>query len=445
MAALILLIGLILFFTVRGIAGNNRLLEFPTLAGIIYLAYFVPQTLAAERNPLMRAYDPWVLWLYMAACLVMIAVGFAIGKYIGTKRVMRVKPAPVEVPRYVFGTAFLLGVGLLSLYRINVLAVEANAISTSWTGEITAWFLLMECLFFAFGMACLGYFKVEKRQLFLVVGAIAFIAIGSLIAANIKRTLIAEAVVIMAGTWFFYTRRQPPRPLTIAALLLGTVLLHQVGVIRSHVINEGGTVIGAVMEGQMFSEFRYFTYDESPELGQAMVDVYGTRRSDQLEGTDVIWNAFVHQYVPSFILGRDFKDSLMKPVATAADEDYRLDVFDYEGATRTGFSDSYRSFGAPGMLVFALIGGIFGWLYALAMSGRVWAQLYYLLLINDGLLAITEGTYRFFITLPFLLVMTGAFVIPGYFLSRKVARPRRMQPFRSNFRGQGRAGMGPAE
>lgn len=410
--SLMLMTGLALFFALRGILGRNRFFEFPTLVALLYIAYFVPQALSAERNPLLQAYEPWVLWLYMSCSLILLAMGFRFGRRIARNHAVGKPPAEQPPFLIIAGSVILAVVGLFAINQVNLLSEAANALGTSWTGEVTAWYLLMQTTFFAFALSYLGYLRGERSKILLPVALITAYTIASMLDANVKRSLIAEVAVIVAGGWFFVKYRQPPRVLLLVGCILGTILLHQVGAVRSYIEQGRGTAMEAVMEGVPFKNFQYFTYDQSPEIQQAMVDIYATRQSGRIDGAASLWNQTVHQYVPAFILGRDVKDSLMVDSIQAVEEDYRLNAFDRQGATRTGFSNTFKAFHVMGVFVFMAIGMFMGWLYGMALYGRMWAQFYYLLLLNDGLMAFTESTDRFFTTLPFVFATTLFFVWP---------------------------------
>lgn len=426
-----LMTGLAIYFALRGILGNNRFFEFPTVAALLYLAYFVPQALAAERNPLLQAYQPWVLWFYMSCALLMLAIGFSIGKRLARKQAAGRPPVGQSSFLIAVGSVGLAIVSLFANNQVSNLSEAANAMGTSWTGEITAWYLLMQTTFYAFALSFLGFLRGERNKILLLVAVITLYSIASMLDANVKRNLIAEVAIILGGAWFFVKHRQPPRVFLLVGCFLGMVLLHQVGAVRGYIAEERGTAIDAIVEGVPFKEFRYFSYDQSPEIQQAMVDIYAARQSGRIEGPASLWNQTVHHYVPAFLLGRDFKESLMIESSSAGEEYYRLDAFERDGATRTGFSDTYKSYSILGVFVFLIMGMFMGWLFGMAMHGRMWAQFYYILLLNDGLMAFTESTDRFFATLPFVVLTTIFFVWPRKGTGKKLwSKAGGVRPFR---------------
>jgi hypothetical protein len=270
---------------------------------------------------------------------------------------------------------------------------EGAGIHGSTTGIITLFYLIFQCIFMALAIATVRWLATGRR-IWAIFGAIA-ITLGLIaIAANAKRSLTAEIVFVLGASLFFLRGWVPPRTVMAALMIFGTVLVHQVGAIRDYVRAGNGTAFEAVVAGVPFENFAYFNPGKAPELTQGVVDIYRANETGQLDGPAFLWNRMVHQYVPAFIVGRDIKEGLKIDLPGYYNDG--LDIFDWYGATRTGFSDTYTGYGIFGVLVFALLGMIMGKLYVNARSGVPWALFLYPLLINDSMFAITESSARFF-------------------------------------------------
>ncbi len=427
MAALYLLLAITLFFAFRGILGHNRLFELPTAVAMLIIMFFVPQMLATERSSVLQTFDPWILWLYMSICLIAIFLGFEWGKRIATKQAAKKENIPISQNRIVMGALVLAVIGLLASYRVTTLSSNLDGTS-SWTGEITLWYLIVQAMFFAFCLAFISYLKGYRSKLLLLVAIITLVSLSFGVFTNVKRHMIAEIAIIILGGWFFIKGKQPPKALVFVGCFLGAVLLQQVGTVRNYVSSNQGNVIEAIIDGVPFQQFNYFESDDAPEISQALVDIYAVNQTGNFEGPTLLWNKMVHQYVPAFIVGQQVKDSLKIASDQAVEDNYRLDQMDREGATHTGFSDTYKSYWIFGCLVFFVIGGFMGWLYGFALQDRLWAQFYYLILLNDGMIAITESTDRFFASLPIVFVLTFLFVRPVGFGRKQFKRHTRGLP-----------------
>ncbi|MBL4811871.1 MAG: hypothetical protein JKX69_05800, partial [Rhodobacteraceae bacterium] len=344
--------------------------------------------------------------------------GFRMGKLQGRKRARRRPIKPVNETVLIIGTILIATIGLLAMRKVGNLTAVLD-LGRQWTGVITLYYLLMQSVFFALALSVLRYYKT-KKTIYLIIGGVVLLAIVSIIGGNVKRHMIAEVAIIFVGARFFLRYKQPSRGLVLAGLVMGTLVLHQVGPVRQYIADGRGNALEAVADGVLTENFAYFNMEESPELTQALVDVYAANQVGKLEGPAELWNSFVHQYIPSFLFGRTFKNSLMVDSNTATTL-LNLDRFTRLGATRTGFSDSFRGYSVFGSLFFLGLGFFLGLLYSLALSGRLWAQFYYLVLLNDGLFTLTESTVRFIVALPFIFTLT----LPVFFFASLFAKGRK--------------------
>ena len=375
----------------NGVIDRRRLWEAPTWVGFIFVAFIVPQAIHIESSGIGDSLDAWLAWYYIAGCLVAFWWGFETTKRKALRSSTR-ESRPISDGPLVVKTTVMLALGAASLSKINEMS-SAQGHGTSWTGVITLYYLIFQCIFMALSIAVTRWLATGRRA-WMVIGstaaALAFIAI----AANAKRSLTAEVFFIAGASLFFLRSWTPPRSSVLALMVFGTVLVHQVGPIRDYVKSGNGNAFQAVLEGVPFEQFAYFAPGKAPELTQGLVDIYRYRQHGRWTGPAPLWNRIVHQYVPAFLLGQEVKASLK--VALPNENYDRLDRFDWHGATRTGFSDSFRSYSVFGVLVFAFLGWLMSILYVKACAGSHWAIFLYPLLINDSMFAITESTSRFF-------------------------------------------------
>ncbi|MEM7766168.1 MAG: hypothetical protein AAF253_01610 [Pseudomonadota bacterium] len=409
MIGLITLALVSLAIAARGIFGRKRAFEFPTALALLYIAFIIPQAMAVERT-LSVQFETWFVWFYMALCLLMVTFGFEGGKAWAARRAQRFMPPQQLESRLIIGAIGFAFIGLFASSQVRTIAA-ATELGSQWTGVITLWYLLIQTTFFALALASLRFLK-SRNQIYTLVALVALAAILVMVSQNVKRHMIAEVAIIFAGAWFFMRGQQPSKPLLLVGFLLGTVLLHQVGSVRNYIDEGRGNAFQAFAEGVPFEKFEYFNADRGPEVTQAVVDISATNQTGLLEGPADLWNKLVHQYVPAFIFGREFKDSLKVEEGIASRDNYELLEFESRGATRTGFSDTYRSYSVFGCLIFLGLGVFMGALYSYALNGRLWAQFYYLVLLNDGMIAVTESTSRFMVTLPMMFVLTWIVVRP---------------------------------
>ena len=383
-----------------GFIRKDALFEWPTVAGLLCLAFFVPQALYVDRSPVAESHASWMTWLYMTLCLCVGWIGFQLGKTWSVNAGIRHLSQPVH-DRWLSLICFLLLV--FGVIAVGTVLKQANHLGsgTEWRGVITLWYLLIQLVFFSAAISWVRYLQTG-RIIYLLIALTAAGAILFIFNQNVKRHMIAELAIIAAGGWFFCRGQQPWRGAVLAACLFGTVFLHQVAAVRAYVHAGEGTVYDAVVAGVPFHDFRFFEADRAPEVTHAVIDIADTVRSGEIVGPAILWNTLVHQYVPAFLVGRETKDGLKSSVEPLSNPVERR-AHDWYGATRTGFSDTFRALGPVGALMFLALGAFMGTLYGLALTGHFTAQVLYLVLLNDSLVALTESTARFVTMLPFVI------------------------------------------
>ena len=218
-----------------------------------------------------------------------------------------------------------------------------------------------------------------------------------------KRTTIFELAVTLGGAYYLGSRISPPRTAIIALTLLGTVVLHQVGSLRA-AVDEGRTLTSAILSGEIFQRFEYLNLESAHEIRQAKSDFEFIDKSMWLRFGADYWNQLTHQYVPAFIVGREFKNSLKLDTIRTMARDNSIDVYFSRGATRTGFSDTFESFWFAGALVFGLMGLVGGVLYARVLQCNLTMQFFYLILMSRYLVTVSHSTSTLIAYLPFLLI-----------------------------------------
>jgi hypothetical protein len=382
-----------------GFVRTSRIFLYPVGVALLYMAWVVPQAIHIESSGLGEFHDAHLTWAYATLCLIATVAGFWAGIRHGA---LSWCPA-LAVRPLLGGTVALLVLGGFSALKVYGMA-EADDLGTEWTGAITAYHLGTQPLIYAFALSWLIYLRTG-RPVFVAVMGIALLFMAPGLMAGVKRNVIFELAFVFAAGLHFARGVRLNRLALVAACIFATVLVHQVGAVR-HYMNEGhGNAVQAVVSGVMFERFEYFNLERAPELSQAVSDIAIYNENRRFDGFAHHWNKLVHQYVPAFLLGRETKDNLKVDVMGGYG-DATANVYFSRGATRTGFSDSFRGFWLFGTVIFLVIGWVFGRLCTSSLDGNLPAQFYYLVLFSDGLLAITESTTRFISQIPVLLLAT---------------------------------------
>lgn len=401
-----LLCAVLLWFTIRGIRSRHKIFEYPTLAAVMGLAWVVPQGIELESD-LANAYASSAFWLYVTGCFIFILWGFEFGRKNQHKRIARnpEQGFPIlNVKRLLYIAAGLVAVGQLATFRMQ--AIDTSGMGGQWTGVVTMWYLLASAN--GFGLCLAVLILARNRSLTaLALASIAVIPIAGAALGGVRREQLFDLIVLTAGVWYFAKGKYPPRTIVITGVLIGTVILNSAGDLRSQVRSGDQSLLGALFSGDIIRNFEYFNFDQgtASEVALAQFDYWYINQTWQFEFGAEHWNMIVHQYVPSFIVGRSVKDALKFPTLS---ERIRRDdsvVISSLGSTRTGFSDSYRAFGVFGVLIFWAIGCGFGVLYAIAELRSVAWQFLYFTLLAEGLKAITHSTGELLRALPFTIAI----------------------------------------
>lgn len=395
------------WMALRGLLGGRSIFEFPTVAAMLGLAWVIPQGIELEMGT-RNLDESSLFWFYVSACFVFVSWGFILGRRIrrrgGRQTALENQPR-YRVNRLIVAAACLTGVGYVAQLLIS--GIDTSRMGAQWTGVITMYALLSK----ANGLGlCLSLlvFVHSRSRVALFVALLAALPLVSSAVVGVRREQIFDLLVLTFGAWYFASNRVPPRLIVVASLLIGTVILNSAEKLRIYVDREQSTLVGALLSPEVYQQFRYTNLRQgrSSEIGQAQYDFAYMNRKGEWELGAAYLNALSSQYVPAFLVGRDIKNSLrFETLIDRYDSGAEKGLVSV-GSTRTGFSDSFRSFGWFGLIVFSIIGSIFGWLYSRAIEGAIEAQYYYFVFLAEGLKAITHSTGEFFASIPFVLILS---------------------------------------
>lgn len=396
-----------------GIAVVNprTVFQYPVVVGFLIIGWVVPQAWAVERLDLLGNIDLSGVWLYILACVIFVVLGFWYGRRtsVAAERTGERSLYRFDQRKLAYGCLALIIFGAISY---ALMGREAVGQGSEWTGVVSMYALFSQGLLFGAALSWLIYLRTGNKRM-LLLSAIAVAIFIPVVLFAVKRSAVFELAIIYFLGLFFVRHKAPSRTLIIVGAVLGTILIHQVGNLRHHIEGHGTSVVDAILEGAATQDFSVLEMERAPEIASAAVDIYYTGVVSHYRPFVSIWNRLIHQYVPAFIVGDRMKNSFK------FQESIQDQYFESRGATRTGFSDSFRSFWVFGVFCFFAIAYGFGRLWAGAVAGDVRSQFFYIILLNDGLIAMTESVARFVATLPFLVLATW---LPFYFARRKVQR-----------------------
>lgn len=386
-----------------GIVRKGAIFEFPTLTALIGLSWIVPQGMILESSNQI-SFRSDAFWWYALGCFVLISIGFEVGRRRargGGDRKQRDLLPDYSTKRLITAAAALTIVGGIATLLVG--GVNTSSMGGQWTGVITFYSLVSKASGLGLCLAMIVFART-KSKVALIIAIISVVPILEAAIFSVRREALFDLVILTAGSWFFVRRTQPPRIAILAAVVVGTIILNTVGTLRQEV-SGGDSLIAELMKTETYSGYNFSSPDQGKanELTQAKADFIYTEQTKDWEYGAEYWNIMIQQYFPAFIFGRDIKDDLKIMTLKERIKQDESAGESFRGATRTGFSDTFRGFGYFGALIFGLIAYLFGRFYANSLIGGTFGQYLYLVLLAEGLKSLTHSTASFFGAIPFVL------------------------------------------
>ena len=396
----------------QGMLARGAIYGYPFLAGAVFAGYVLPQLLglANERFLPSGALESTLVMIIL--CATMCWLGAAMAH--PTNR----KPDWIYDDRRLLVAAAVLSLlGGYFYYAISRLPAEMTE-NTQWTGLPVAYLFFARMLTYGFAIAVLMFARNGSRvALLLAIFGASFyfdrIVIGG------RRADTGEFVMIILLAWWFQRNRCVPRPLMLAGLVIGTLLINSTGEYRSASGKEEGPKWDEIASIDFVGNLQKLTEQGGPELTNAVYIIAAVGRTMEFDLGASHWNLLVFAYVPAQLVGTEFKEALYLPISSPAYEQFFYTPV--LGSTLTGFSDAFASFWYFGCLKFFLIAYCMQKLWWAARGGSLSAQLLYMLIPMQALEAITHSTQNFLSP----WVHMAVFLLPAiYFARLPVPSPR---------------------
>jgi hypothetical protein len=382
----------------------RAIFEYPFVVGMLLSVWLLPQAWAVEREGLAGAFDPTETWIYMTLCMVFLCAGYIAGRTIGKRRAAKRQAtlALMYNDRRMTQASIVLIVIGAAAYAMMQRTAATEVYEGGWTGIIVFYAMLSLCLVFAATLSFLIFLRSKSRValiLFLTATAIYL----PILLISVKREPIFDFAVIILGGLFLVKKFVPPRALLLACCLVGGFIVNKAGDLRGYVHDNDSSLIGALTSTDVLTgQYTSRSGQIGAEVTGAVTDIAIASELGEYHPFVGIYNGMVSRYFPSFIFGRNAKNALTIKTEEANPLSNRSQA---NGATRTGFSDTFLDFWYFGVLAFVSLGLFFGWLYSFAISGNLRDQYLFLALLGGGLHAFTHGYQEFVCSLPFMLLI----------------------------------------
>ena len=384
---------------------TRNILRLDVASGLMIAAWLLPQAYPLRNDPFSWYYDLTFTYGYVIVCIVMLAVGSLIGRRLAERHLASLTPAQQLAPvqrydqkRLAIAALAMTGVGGVA-FALMAREAQNFGVQDQWTGVITLYHLLSQFMIFGGALGILVYMQYKEKW-----GLVAYIAMivvaVPIVVIFVRRSVLFQIGTITLGAFMLNKGMRLPRLPLALVLAISVIILNGAGPIRQHILYEGGNIVTAFTDGAIFRET--FTEDKfffSAELKSATSDIEIARATNHYKPFVMLWNIAVSQYVPGFLIGDTAKASLF-----IADENRSVyQSYFAEGATRTGFAESFTGYSYFGPFIYLIIGILFGRLWILTTRNDIRAQHIYLVFLLYSLLTITESISRMVVTAPIIL------------------------------------------
>ena len=388
---------------VQGMRTPGKIYEFPFLAGATFLGFVLPQMPALANDPFLPPDAFTKTALFTILCAAMCGIGWSAAR------------RPVQGPYWTFDERRLLGIsaflslfGAFFFYKISQLPDEMR-LSSQMTGLPVAYLFFAALLTYGFAIAVFCFAK-QRSWAALVIAAFDSLFYLDAIVFRSRRQVAIEFLLVIALAAWFQRGVAAPRVLALTGIFAGSLALVSTGAYREIAGEETGPSWSKVSTIDVLGNFDELLELGGPEMRNAVLRIHAVDRSMAFDYGMFHWNAFVSNYVPTHLLGREFKESLLIPFEGQVDSEYDPPT----GSTETGMADAFASFWYFGALKFFLISYLLGRMYRTALAGSLFFQLLYALSMSSSMLTITHHTQFMFSA----WVHMAIFLVPSVAIAR---------------------------
>lgn len=393
---------------------GDSIYRYSLLGPFVFVAFLGPQLIGLEsRKDLPNGAVAMVAGM-SALCVLLIAAGAY------TARRRRVPPAA----HYMRRSALLLASVLLSLVGAGAFLLMSRLpdelrLASLPSGQLVAFSFFAQLVPYGMAIAALLY-ATTRSCAALTVLAVDLLLYADRFLVGARRGEAAAALAIVALAMRFGRNKVVPKSLFVIVAVLGTLFVFSTGEYRQGVSDT--TLAETISRIDFLENVGEVFRNGGPEAEVAAYQIAATARRNDFDYGAFHWNSIVFRYVPAQLLGPEFKAALfVGSPGNSAYEEYGF--VSQTGSTATGVADAFHSFWYFGALLFFLMAYVLERLYLRALRGDAHAQILYMLMLVNGLHAITHNTSWFFTP----WIHFGLFLLPCLWLAR-TRRPAQIPP-----------------
>ena len=399
-----------------GMREKGRIYEFPFLAGATFTGFVLPQLIGLRNDPVLPDYAFEKTTFMSILCAGMCYLG-----YIAHPKPLQMLDWKFDHNKLMGASATLTLIGAYFFFGLSRLPEDLKE-AAQWTGLPVAYLFFAIILGYGFALAVLTYAATGSRLALWIALIGSLFYLDRIFLAGRRGVTLEFAFILLLSFWFG-RKLSLPRPLMLAAVIFGTLLLHSTGDYRAVAMDDDASKWKQLNQITFLENLKQVVAEGGVELENAAFHIAATDETKNFDFGLFHWNTLVFNYVPAQLLGEDFKQSLLAPV----EENDIYALFGHVpivGSTPTGLIDAFGSFWYFGCLKYFLIGLVLRKVYAAAAQGHFIARVCYMLIITNALHSITHHTQWFVSPWVHITLFLG----PALFFARaRVSVLRRIQ------------------
>jgi hypothetical protein len=391
-----------IWLTASGLTRPGKVYEYPFLAGTTFIGFVLPQLPAFADDPFLPEGAFAKTVIFTIFCSAACGAGWAAGN-----RPMRALAWRFDEQRLLWIAALLSLVGAFFYFKLSRLPREVLS-ETQWTGLPVMYLFFARLVGYGSDTALLCFLRRPRAYSLALVLFGAVLLADRIVIGGRRQDLTQALLAILMAVWF-QRRRAVSRAIALTGALAAGMALTSAGDYRSITQSEDFKW-SEVSTVDLPGNFIRLLQRGGPEMRNAILLVNASDQSLIFDFGIFHWNVLVFNYVPAQLVGHEFKDTLVLDAPGP-------DLLDYQpptGSTETGMADAFASFWYFGAIKFFLIAYVLGRIYRAAMAGSTTAQLFYILSVVPGMMAITHHTQLILS----VWVHMGIFLLPGLAFAR---------------------------
>lgn len=410
--SLILYGGINIVIVLRCLIVRGRFYEFPFWAGVIALGWFYPLAIGGYSNLSVYPEGAYASGMFFASlCTVALWFGFerAINKTTKRNRLLEMQFNAKKV--YYVGV-ILIVVGFFFQWKLWSLPEEMLARS-QWTGAAVKYLFLANIfkigLLVLFVQYCRSRRWLDPKYLIFLLPCLMLLLSASILYG--RRAEMMNLFAYITVSLWFARRIYLPRGLLIALLISAVVLINGIDQYRAIMLGEEQSLknrITDVLNADLLASSGKLFEESGREFSNYIMYSEFIRNTTTYDFGFKHWNETIFNYVPSQIVGKEFKTSLAIPLPNIyrlADEQYNYAF--HTGTVSTGYLDAFGSFWWFGFIKFFFIGWIMGVLYRYSIHQSFLAQILYAYALSTAMHAISHGTNQILVSIWIYFFLLG--------------------------------------